>query len=79
MEQVIEIPKIKKVLYELVFIRGYHQHQVTKVYFKDGSAVTLAGTFPKKEASHHAYFQKGRDVGMTVEEAEVFADSKAPV
>ena len=79
MELNIEIPKIKKVLYETVFVRGFQQRMVTKVYFKDKSALTFVGSLPRKEASRQALIQKAKDAGMTGEEAEVFADSKARV
>jgi hypothetical protein len=75
----MDIPKIKKVLYESIFVRGYQERMVTKVYFRDGSAVTFIGSLDRKEACHQAFIQKGRDFGMTAEEAEVFADSKARV
>lgn len=78
MNQEIEIPGIKKVLYEQVFVHGCQQHMTTKVYFKGGSALTFAGSLDRKKAIREAYFQKGRDAGMTMEEAEVFADSKIP-
>ncbi len=79
MELNIEIPGIKKVLYESVFIRGYQQRIVTKVYFGNKSAITFSGSLPKKEARRQAVIQKAMEAGMTPEEAEVFADSKAQV
>jgi protocatechuate 3,4-dioxygenase beta subunit len=79
MELNIEIPGIKKVLYESVFVRGYQQRIVTKVYFKNKSALTFVGSLPKKEARRQAVIQKAMEAGMTPEEAEVFADSKAQV
>lgn len=78
MNQKNEIPGIKKVLYESVYVRGCQQDRVTKVYFKGGSSLTFAGSLDRKKAIREAYFQKGRDAGMTTEEAEVFADSKIP-
>ena len=79
MELNIEIPGIKKVLYESVFVRGYQQRIVTKVYFRNKSAFTFSGSLPKKEARRQAVIQKAMEAGMTPEEAEVFADSKAQV
>jgi protocatechuate 3,4-dioxygenase beta subunit len=79
MELNIEIPGIKKVLYESVFVRGYQQRIVTKVYFRNKSALTFCGSLPKKEARRQAVIQKAMELGMTPEEAEVFADSKAQV
>ena len=79
MELNIEIPGIKKVLYESVFVRGYQQRIVTKVYFKNKSALTFVGSLPKKEARRQAVIQKAMEAGMTSEEAEVFADSKAQI
>jgi hypothetical protein len=79
MELNIEIPGIKKVLYESFFVRGYQQRIVTKVYFKNRSALTFVGSLPKKEARRQAVIQKAMEAGMTPEEAEVFADSKAQV
>jgi protocatechuate 3,4-dioxygenase beta subunit len=79
MELNIEIPGIKKVLYESVFVRGYQQRIVTKVYFKNKSALTFFGSLPKKEARRQAVIQKAMEAGMTPKEAEVFADSKAQV
>ena len=52
---------------------------VTEVYFRNNSALTFAGFLPKKEARRQAILQKALEVGMTSEEAEVFADSKAQV
>jgi hypothetical protein len=75
----IEIPGIKKVLHESVFIRGCEQRIVTKVYFRNKSALTFVGSLPKKEARRQAMIQKALEAGMTSEEAEVFADSKAQV
>jgi protocatechuate 3,4-dioxygenase beta subunit len=79
MELNIEIPGIKKVLYESVFVRGYQQRIVTKVYFKNKSALTFVGSLPNKEARRQALIQKAMEAGMTSQEAEVFADSKAQV
>ena len=79
MELNIEIPGIKKVLYESVFVRGYQQRIVTKVYFRNKSALTFCGSLPKKEARRQAILQKALEAGMTSEEAEIFADSKAQV
>lgn len=64
--------KIKKVGEEQFMTRGGYR-TVSKVFFKDGSAVTFSEKFSRKEATFNAYFQKGRDAGMTVEEATVFA------
>jgi hypothetical protein len=77
MNQGIETPKVKKVLYESVWVRGCQQRTVTKVYLKDKSVLTFAGNLPRKEAVFNAYYQKGRDAGMTVEEAAVFAGKGA--
>ena len=52
---------------------------VTKVYFRNNSALTFVGSLPKKEARRQAILQKALEAGMTSEEAEVFADSKAQV
>jgi hypothetical protein len=80
MNQKIEIPGIKKVLYEQVFVGGYYDGRMTtKVYFKDGSAVTFAGSLSKKEARSQACFEKARDAGMTAEETEAFLKSKRPI
>lgn len=77
MNQGIETPKVKKVLYESVWVRGCQQRTVTKVYFRDKSVLTFAGSLPRKEAVFNAYYQKARDAGMTVEEAAVFAGKGA--
>jgi len=65
--------KIKKIGVEQVFSRGCGYRTVTKVFFKDGSAITFWEKLSRKEAVFNAYYQKGRDAGMTVEEAAVFA------
>jgi len=75
----IEIPGIKKVLYESVFVRGYQQRIVTKVYFRNKSALTFIGSLPKKEARRQAVIQKAMEARLTPEEADVFAKSKAKV
>jgi len=79
MELSIEVPKIQKVLYESIYVRGFHQRMVTKVYFRNNSALTFIGSLPKKEARRQAILQKAMEAGMTPQEAEVFADSKAQV
>lgn len=69
--------RVKKVLYEPVWVRGCQQRTVTKVYFKDKSVLTFAGSLPRKEAVFNAYYQRGRDAGLTVEEASIFAGKGA--
>ena len=65
--------KIKKIGVEQIWARGCGVRTVTKVYFKDGSALTFTEKLSRKEAAYNAYYQKGRDAGMTVEEATEFA------
>jgi hypothetical protein len=71
--------KIKRVGEEQFLMNGWRYRTVTKVYFNDGSALTFADKLSRKEAIFNAYYQKGRDGGMNVEEAAVFAASKVPV
>ncbi len=52
---------------------------VTKVHYRNNSALTFVGSLPKKEARRQAILQKAMEAGMSPEEAEVFADSKAQV
>jgi hypothetical protein len=72
----IEIPKIKKAVKEDFFAYGCGSRIFTKVYFRDGSTLTFAGNLSRKEIVFNAYYQKGRDAGLTVEEAAVFAVEK---
>ncbi len=65
--------KIKKIGQEAFWVRGGNYRTVTKVFFKDGTAITFWEKLSRKEASFKAYYQKGVDAGMTVEEATVFA------
>jgi len=73
MSTTVEIPKIKKAVKEDFFAYGCQRRIVTKVYFKDGTALTFGGSLFRKEIIFNAYYQKGRDAGMTVEEAAIFA------
>lgn len=73
MNQEIEIPKIKKAVKEEVFLHGYQRRIVTKVFFRDGTAITFNGSLSRKQIVFNGYYQKGRDAGMTVEEAALFA------
>jgi len=73
MSTTIEIPKIKKAVKEDVHVHGCPKGTVTKVFFRDGTALTFGGSLTRKEIIFNAYYQKGRDAGMTVEEAAVFA------
>ena len=73
MELTVEIPKIKKAVREEVFGYGYQRRVVTKVYFSDGSILTFSGQLSRKEIVFNGYYQKCRDLGMTVEEAAIFA------
>lgn len=52
---------------------------VTKVHYRNNSALTFVGSLPKKEARRQAILQKAMEAGMSPEVAEVFADSKAQV
>ena len=65
--------KIKKIGEEAFMAHGCNYRTVTKVFFKDGSAITFWEKFSRKEAAFNAYYQKGMDAGMTSEEATVFA------
>ncbi len=73
MNAAVEIPGIKKIKVESVLVRGFYQRTILKVYFKDGTALTFSGDLPRKEAVFNAYYQKGRDAGLTVEEAASLA------
>ena len=73
MNTTIGIPKIKKAKREEFFFNGCQRRIVTKVYFRDGTSLTFAGHLSRKEIIFNAYYQKGRDAGMTVEEAAVLA------
>ncbi len=73
MNLTVEIPKIKKAVKEDFFTYGCQRRIVTKVYFKDGTILTFSGNLSRKEVVFNAYYQKGRDVGMTMEEAAIFA------
>ena len=73
MSTTVEIPKIKKAVREEVFACGWQRHVVTKVYFRDGSTLTFSGQLTRKEVVFNGYYQKCRDLGMTVEEAAIFA------
>ena len=73
MSTTVEIPKIKKAVREEVFGNGFQRHVVTKVYFRDGSTLTFSGNLSRKEIVFNGYYQKCRDMGMTVEEAAIFA------
>jgi hypothetical protein len=52
----LEIPKIKKISEECLFIRGCQQRTITKVRFKDGTALTFAGPISRREAAFNAYY-----------------------
>ena len=65
--------KIKKIGEEHFMAHGCNYRIVTKVFFKDGSALTFSTKLSRKDAVFNAYYQKGRDLGMTVEEAALFA------
>ncbi len=65
--------KIKKAEREEFFVHGCQRRVVTKVYFRDGTTLTFVGHLSRKEITFNAYYQKGRDAGMTVEEAALFA------
>jgi hypothetical protein len=69
--------KIRKIGEEHFMAHGYEYRAVTKVFFKDGSALTFSAKLSRKDAIFNAYYQKGRDAGMTVEEAAVFAGKGA--
>lgn len=77
MNPTIEIPKIKKAVKEDLFGNGYQRRTVTKVYFRDGTAITFNGSLSRKEIIFNGYYQKGRDAGMTVEEAAIFAGNRS--
>jgi hypothetical protein len=66
-------PRIRKIGEEHYWAKGCQYRAVTKVFFRDGSAVTFTEKLSRKEAVYNAYYQKGRDAGMTVEEAAEFA------
>ena len=68
-----EVPKIKKAVREEVFGYGYQRRIVTKVYFRDGTFLTFSGQLSRKEIVFNGYYQKCQDLGMTVEEAAIFA------
>ena len=65
--------KIKKAEREEFFVNGCQRRVVTKVYFRDGSTLTFSGNLSRKEIVFNGYYQKCRDMGMTVEEAAIFA------
>ncbi|HEY5037770.1 MAG TPA: hypothetical protein VIJ93_01715 [bacterium] len=65
--------KIKKAEREEFFVHGCQRRVVTKVYFRDGTTLTFVGHLSRKEINFNAYYQKGRDAGMTVEEAALLA------
>lgn len=73
MDAAIAVPKVRKVEQEFVFAFGFREHTVTKVYFKDGTALTFSGRLARKEAVFNAYYQKARDLGMTMDEAATLA------
>jgi hypothetical protein len=73
MNTTVEIPRIKKIGEEHFWVRGSQYRAVTKVFFRDGTAITFSQKFTRKEAVFNGYYQKCRDLGMTVEEAALFA------
>jgi|GEM_PF-2117811 len=73
MSTTVEIPKIKKALKEDFYAYGCQRRIVTKVYFRDGSTLTFSGNLSRKEIVFNGYYQKCRDLGMTMEEAAIFA------
>ena len=73
MSTTVEIPKIKKAVREEVFANGFQRRIITKVFFRDGIFLTFSGQLSRKEIIFNGYYQKGRDAGMTVEEAALFA------
>lgn len=79
MNLTIEIPKVRKVEQEAVFTFGCRERAVTRVYFKDGMALTFSGRLVRKEAVFNAYYQKAMDLGMSGEEASIFAGQELVV
>jgi hypothetical protein len=73
MELTIEVPKIKKAVREEVFAHGFQRRIITKVYFRDGTFLTFSGELTRKEIVFNGYFQKCQDLGMTEQEAALFA------
>lgn len=73
MNLTIEVPKIKKVLREEVFAHGFQRRVITKVYFRDGTFLTFSGELSRKEVVFNGYYQKCQDLGMSEEEAVLFA------
>ena len=69
--------KIRKIGEEHFMVHGCNYRSVTKVYFRDGSAVTFTEKLSRKDAAFNAYYQKARDSGMTEEEAALFAKGSA--
>ena len=74
MDQVIEVPKIKKAEREEYFIRGCQRREVTRVLFKDGTCLTFSGHLTRKEIVFNGYYQKAMEAGMAEEEARHFAE-----
>ena len=82
MNQSIEVPAIKKIKAQQVFrggMQSYTVRYVTRVFFKDGKALTFAGELSRKEAIYQGYFQRALEAGLSLVDAESFAGSKYPI